>query len=79
MAILTALRNLFFGPRIANCCACNSKNVTVELFDDKNGLHYASVSCDDCERRRTLYSEKSEKDAMYAVLSRWNEEYDYYH
>ncbi len=62
---------------ISNCCACDSKDVTVESWG-KDNCFFATIRCERCGRERTTKSNISEDDAIHFIINKWNDECDYY-
>ena len=77
MSVLEGLRNLFLWPRIANCCACHSKDITVQSWESEDA-YFAQVTCDHCGRNKTVYTDSSEDDAIKYAISKWNDECNFW-
>ena len=81
MGLLVKLRNFLFRPRIANCCGCNGKDITVEVWEGKDegkGYWFSSIHCDTCGRERITYSHISEDDAVNRIIDQWNDEMSFW-
>ena len=77
MGVLERLRSLLFTPRIANCCSCHGKDITVWSWE-KDGTFYAKIQCDTCGREKVFNGGDSEDDILAYTINKWNDECDFW-